>query len=105
MSLWAIFAVLVTRPPDRFMEDPARDLNNFLQGQPGGNATRDFEWLLTKEGPEHGTIYHVTAVCEHCVSISLLFLLTFVQQSEESTLGLDTGQQRALRNVMHPYKL
>jgi len=44
------------------MADPVRDLNNFLQGQPGGNATREFEWILTKEGPEHGTIYHVTAV-------------------------------------------
>jgi hypothetical protein len=55
------------------MEDPVRDLNNFLQGQPGGNATRDFQWLLTKEGPEHGIIYHVTAVCKHCDNILLPF--------------------------------
>jgi len=64
----------VTGPPDRFMADPVRDLNNFLQGQPGGSVTKDFQWLLTREGPEHGTIYHVTAVCKHCVSISLLFI-------------------------------
>jgi hypothetical protein len=87
------------------MADPVRDLNNFLQGQPGGNATREFEWILTKEGPEHGTIYHVTAVCKHCDNISLLFLFTLIQQSGESTLGLDTALQRALRNVTHLYKL
>ncbi len=46
------------------MADPVRDLNNFLQGQPGGSATKDFQWLLTKEGPEHDTIYHITAVCK-----------------------------------------
>ncbi len=86
------------------MADPVRDLNNFLQAQPG-NATRDFEWLLTKEGPEHGTIYHVTAVCKHCDNSSLLFLFTVIQQSGESTLGLDTALQRGLRNVMHLYKL
>ncbi|KAI0273157.1 hypothetical protein BGY98DRAFT_936372 [Russula aff. rugulosa BPL654] len=28
----------------------------------GGNATRDFEWVLKREGPEHCTTYHVTAV-------------------------------------------
>ncbi|KAH9998292.1 hypothetical protein BJV77DRAFT_981093 [Russula vinacea] len=44
------------------MADPVRDLNNFLQGQPGGSVTKDFKWNLTKEGPEHDTIYHVTAV-------------------------------------------
>jgi len=42
--------------------DPVRDLNNFLQGQPGGNLTKDFKWSSTKEGPEHDTLYHVTAV-------------------------------------------
>jgi hypothetical protein len=46
------------------MADPVRDLNNFLQGQPGGNATRDFQWLLTREleEPENDTVYHVTTV-------------------------------------------
>jgi hypothetical protein len=87
------------------MADPVRDLNNFLQGQPGGNATREFEWLLTKEGPEHGTIYHVTAVCKHCDNSSLLFLFTLVQQSGESTLGLDMALQRASRNVLHLCRL
>ncbi|KAF8464971.1 hypothetical protein DFH94DRAFT_699030 [Russula ochroleuca] len=44
------------------MADPVRDLNNFLQGQPGGSATKDFKWNLSKEGPEHDTVYHVTAI-------------------------------------------
>ena len=35
---------------------PVCDLNNFLQGQPEGNATKKFQRLLTREGPEHGTI-------------------------------------------------
>ena len=55
------------------MADPVRDLNNFLQGQPGGNATRDFQWILKREGPEHETVYHVTAVCKRCDDISLPF--------------------------------
>jgi hypothetical protein len=91
------------------MADPVRDLNNFLQSHPagnGGNATRDFEWVLKREGPEHCTTYHVTAVCEHCDNISLPFIhFFFLQQSGESTLGLVTALQRALQNVMHPYKL
>ena len=66
------------------MEDPVRDLNNFLQGQPGGNATRDFEWLLTKEGPEHGIIYHVTAVCKHCHNILLPFFYSLLYNSPGS---------------------
>jgi dsRNA-specific ribonuclease len=49
------------------MADPVRDLNNFLQGQPGGSVTKDFKWNLTKEGPEHDTVYHVTAVCKHAL--------------------------------------
>ncbi|KAI0306876.1 hypothetical protein B0F90DRAFT_1665249 [Multifurca ochricompacta] len=44
------------------MADPVRDLNNFLQGQPGGSLTKDFMWVSKKEGPEHGAIYHVTAI-------------------------------------------
>ncbi|KAN0128578.1 hypothetical protein V8E53_013623 [Lactarius tabidus] len=44
------------------MADPVRDLNNFLQGQPEGNLTRDFRWISKKEGPQHGVTYHVTAV-------------------------------------------
>jgi hypothetical protein len=46
------------------MADPVRDLNNFLQGQPEGNLTRDFRWVSKKEGPQHGVTYHVTAVCK-----------------------------------------
>ncbi|KAI0248823.1 hypothetical protein BJV78DRAFT_1232731 [Lactifluus subvellereus] len=42
--------------------DPVRDLNNFLQGQPGGSLTREFKWISMREGPDHGAIYHVTAV-------------------------------------------
>ena len=59
------------------MADPVRDLNNFLQAHPGGNggnATRDFEWVLKREGPEHCTTYHVTAVCKHRDNISLSFI-------------------------------
>jgi Double-stranded RNA binding motif len=59
--------------------DPVRDLNNFLQGQPGGNATRDFKWLSAREGPEHDTVYHVTAVCKHCDNISLLFIHSYTK--------------------------
>ena len=56
------------------MADPVRDLNNFLQRQPEGNATKDFQWHLTREGPEHGTVYHVTAVCKHYGNISSIFI-------------------------------
>jgi len=42
--------------------DPVRDLNNFLQGQPGGTLIREFKWISMREGPDHGAIYHVTAV-------------------------------------------
>ena len=93
--------------PDRLMADPVRDLNNFLQSHPagnGGNATRDFKWVLNREGPEHCTTYHVTAVCKQCDTISLPSVHFFLQQSGESTLGLDTALQRALQNVMHLYK-
>ncbi len=55
------------------MADPVRDLNNFLQGQPEGNATKDLQWLLTTEGPQHDTIYHVTAVCKYTLWGSPLF--------------------------------
>lgn len=44
--------------------DPVCDLNNFLQGQPGGSLTKEFKWIAMREGPEHGAIYHVTAVCK-----------------------------------------
>jgi hypothetical protein len=61
--------------------DPIRDLNNFLQGQPGpgGNMTQDFKWTFMKEGPEHDALYHVTAVCKHslCDDAQPLFFLTF----------------------------
>jgi dsRNA-specific ribonuclease len=46
------------------MIDPVRDLNNFLQGQPGGSLTKEFKWLSKREGPDHGAVYHVTAVCK-----------------------------------------
>src|SRR5260221_3608532 len=41
--------------------DPIRDLNNFLQRQPGpgGNMSKDFKWSFVKEGPEHDALYHV----------------------------------------------
>jgi len=42
--------------------DPVRDLNNFLQGQPEGNLTKEFKWVSLHEGPQHNAIYHVTAV-------------------------------------------
>ena len=57
------------------MADPVRDLNNFLQGQPGGNATKDFKWHSMKQGPEHETVYHVTAICEYSLRYSLHFFL------------------------------
>ncbi|KAH9983197.1 hypothetical protein BJV74DRAFT_47364 [Russula compacta] len=44
------------------MEDPVRDLNNFLQGLPGGNLAKDLNWVLQREGPEHGVTYHITAI-------------------------------------------
>ncbi|KAI0298835.1 hypothetical protein BC826DRAFT_1102897 [Russula brevipes] len=44
------------------MADPVRDLNNFLQKQGQGNLTKELNWVSMKEGPEHGAIYHVTAV-------------------------------------------
>lgn len=53
---------------DSHKEDPVRDLNNFLQGQPGGNLTKEFKWNWSREGPEHDALYHITAVCKysHC---------------------------------------
>ena len=83
------------------MADPVRDLNNFLQGQPGGSVTKDFKWNLTKEGPEHDTVYHVTAVCKHSLCDAPFFFFILVQQSGESTLELDTALQWALRSGMH----
>jgi hypothetical protein len=51
--------------------DPIRDLNNFLQRQPGpgGNMSKDFKWSFVKEGPEHDALYHVTAVCKHSLCV------------------------------------
>jgi hypothetical protein len=46
------------------MADPVRDLNNFLQGQPSGNLTKEFKWISKKEGPGHNAVFHVTAVCK-----------------------------------------
>ncbi|SRR6266851_3983698 len=59
--------------------DPVRDLNNFLQGQPGGNLSKDLKWNMTKEGPEHDTLYHVTAVCKHsfCDGASQFFFSVY----------------------------
>ena len=78
------------------MADPVRDLNNFLQGQPGGNATRDFEWVLKKEGPEHGTIYHVTAVCKHCDNISLLFFIHPYTTVRGVNIGVGHGTTKGI---------
>ena len=50
---------------DSHKADPVRDLNNFLQGQQGGNMTKQFKWDWSREGPEHDAVYHVTAVCEY----------------------------------------
>ena len=47
------------------MEDPVRDLNNYLQGLPGGSLAKDLKWVLQREGPEHGVTYHFTAICKH----------------------------------------
>ena len=65
------------------MADPVRDLNNFLQGQPGGSVTKDFKWNLTKEGPEHDTVYHVTAVCKHALC-DTPFFFSFLYNSPGS---------------------
>lgn len=61
---------------DSHIADPVRDLNNFLQGQPGGNLTTEFKWNWSREGPEHDALYHVTAVCEYslCNGTSSLFV-------------------------------
>jgi hypothetical protein len=71
-----------SRMPDPRVPDPVRDLNNYLQEMPGGSLIKDFQWRTTKEGPEHDTVYHVTAVCKHsfCDGASHLFF-KFVQQS------------------------
>jgi len=50
---------------DSHNADPVRDLNNFLQGQPGGNMTKEFKWNWSREGPEHDALYHVTAICKY----------------------------------------
>jgi hypothetical protein len=78
------FVVSVFWAPDSFMADPVRDLNNFLQGQPEGNATKDFQWLLTTEGPQHDTIYHVTAVCKYTLCGSPLFFYSLLHNSPGS---------------------
>ena len=80
------------------MEDPVRDLNNFLQSQPGpgGNATREFQWLLTKEGPEHGTIYHVTAVCKRRDNISFLFFIHPCTTVRGVNVGVGHGSTKGI---------
>jgi len=68
--------------------DPIRDLNNFLQRQPGGNMTKDFKWSFLKEGPEHDALYHVTAVCKH----SFCDKAPFFQQLKYTTVqGVNIG--------------
>jgi hypothetical protein len=81
------------------MADPVRDLNNFLQSHPagnGGNATRDFEWVLKREGPEHCTTYHVTAVCEHCDNISLHFIHFFFTTVRGVNVGVGHGSTKGI---------
>ncbi|KAI0265066.1 hypothetical protein BC834DRAFT_192783 [Gloeopeniophorella convolvens] len=53
------FPSTVGTPP--YPIHPVRDLNNFLQGQPGGNLAQELLWKVTKTGPEHSTTFHVTA--------------------------------------------
>jgi hypothetical protein len=86
-------------PPDRFMADPVRDLNNFLQSHPGdngGNATKDFEWVLKREGPEHCTTYHVTAVCKHCDTISFNFCSLFFTIVRGVNVGVGHGTTKGI---------
>jgi hypothetical protein len=83
------------------MADPVRDLNNFLHSQPGGSATKNLMWNSRKEGPEHDTAYHVTAVCKHTLRDNLCWSFILVQQSGESTLGSDTALQWALQSETH----
>lgn len=68
--------------------DPIRDLNNYLQRQPGpgGNMAKDFKWSFMKEGPEHDALYHVTAVCKHSLFVlkhCLFFQQLDIRQSGE----------------------
>ena len=66
---------------DSHKADPVRDLNNFLQGRPEGNLTKDFKWSSTKEGPEHDALYHVTAVCKHTIYLFVNKNSPFIRQS------------------------
>jgi len=61
---------------DSHNADPVRDLNNFLQGQRGGNLTKEFKWNWLREGPDHDALYHVTAVCKYhlCIGASSSFV-------------------------------
>jgi len=41
--------------------DPVRDLNNYLQGHPGGNLTRYLSWAMNEDGPDHQRTHYATA--------------------------------------------
>ncbi|KAI9467319.1 hypothetical protein BJY52DRAFT_1182756 [Lactarius psammicola] len=44
------------------MADPVRDLNNFLQGQPGGNLTPLLQWRNEQSGPNNQAIHQGTYI-------------------------------------------
>ncbi|KAI0251657.1 hypothetical protein BJV78DRAFT_1209715 [Lactifluus subvellereus] len=42
-------------------EDPRRQLNDYLQGHPAGNLGPLLSWEVSRTGPDHQAIFHVTA--------------------------------------------
>jgi len=48
-------------------DDPIRDLNNRLQGHPGGNLTPFLSWVLIQDGPDHQKTHYATARCESII--------------------------------------
>jgi hypothetical protein len=82
------------------MADPVRDLNNFLQGQPGGSATKDFKWHSKREGPEHDTVYHVTAICKRTLrSLGYIFYLCTTVRGVNIGVGHGPSMGLAKRNA------
>ena len=86
---------------DSLNADPVRDLNNFLQGQPGGNLTKEFKWNWLREGPEHDALYHVTAVCKYrlCIGASSLFSICTTVQGINIGVGHGPSKRAGKRTA------
>lgn len=47
-----------------YLTDYPNLLNNLLQGHRTGNLTSDFQYVMTKQGPDDNVTHFATAKCE-----------------------------------------